>query len=181
MNSKKLFSTAFSTTLLSSLLLCGTVYGADSPVATPTTTPAPIKAELSPELQAAAERIDLSKSKLDQARQQLSAAKAMLKAAEAEFRAARADQEALSLRTEARKLADASGLQDGASKGNRLYPVDLSQIKSTAPGIAEAAAPGSVPMSMGTDNRIHPVDFIGQPNAGTPGVSAPAQPNGGLQ
>jgi len=63
-----------------------------------------------PESQAAAQRVERSKTNLDQARKQLDAAKAVLKAADAEFRAAKADQEALALRTQAQRLADSSGL-----------------------------------------------------------------------
>src|ERR1700733_1605109 len=83
MNLQKFFGIAFSTAVLSSTLLTGISYGASNA----TGMPGPNTADLSPELQSAAQRVDMSKSKLDQARQQLSAAKAMLRAAEAEFKA----------------------------------------------------------------------------------------------
>jgi hypothetical protein len=96
-----------------------------------------VSADTPPELQSAQQRVELSRSKLDQAKQQLSAAKAMLKAADAEYKAAKADQEALSLRTQARKLADASGLQDTVSTGTRLYPANV----GPAAGAPQAGAP----------------------------------------
>jgi hypothetical protein len=87
---------------------------------------------------------------LDQARQQLSAARAMLKAAEAEFKAAKADQEALSLRTQARKLADASGLQESTqSSGTRLYPANLAP-----PSVSTANSSLSTPVSVPTANSL---------------------------
>ncbi len=174
MNLKNILGIAFSAALLCSSLSVGTVYGADlvTGSGTPVVAPATPAVEQSPELKSAAERIDLSKTKLDQARQQLSAAKAMLKAAEAEYKAARADQEALSLRSEARKLADASGLQDTGAQANRLYPVDLSQVKSTT--ASPAAAPGSgTTVMMGLDNRLQQSDVKADPQ--TP-VVAPGQP-----
>jgi hypothetical protein len=183
MNLQKFFGIAFSTAVLSSTLLTGTSYGAG----TGTGMPGQNTADLSPELQSAAQRVDMSKSKLDQARQQLSAAKAMLKAAEAEFKAAQADQNALSLRTEARKLADASGLQDNGTVGNRLYPVDMSQIKST-PVTSPSAAPQSgapttgatVMMGVGADNRLQPPADSSQSSTTTPASSsgAPAPSTG---
>jgi hypothetical protein len=98
-------------------------------------------ADSPPELQSAQQRVEMSKAKLDQAKQQLSAAKAMLRAADAEFKAARADQEALSLRTQARKLADASGLQETLSTGNRLYPV--AAINGAQAPVAASPLPGN--------------------------------------
>lgn len=83
---------------------------------------------IAPDTDAAAQRVELAKAKLDQSKQQLIAAKAILKAAEAEFRAARADQDALALRTQARKLADASGLPESTNLGTRLYPVDTKLV-----------------------------------------------------
>jgi hypothetical protein len=180
MNLQKFFGIAFSTAVLSSTLLTGTSYGAG----TATGMPGSSTADLSPELQSAGQRVDMSKAKLDQARQQLSAAKAMLRAAEAEFKAAQADQNALSLRSEARKLADASGLQDTGTVGNRLYPVDMSQIKSTpatAPGTSAgtttpsgvSAAGPTMMMGVGADNRLQPSNDANQSSA-TP----PASTNG---
>ena len=98
-----------------------------------------VSADTPPELQSAQQRVELSKGKLEQAKQQLSAAKAMLKAADAEYKAARADQEALSLRTQARKLADASGLQDTVSTGTRLYPANVAP-SSAAPAVGQPSA-----------------------------------------
>jgi hypothetical protein len=106
-----------------------------------------VSADMPPELQSAQQRVEMSKNKLDQAKQQLSAAKAMLKAADAEFKAARADQEALSLRSQARKLADASGLQESVSTGTRLYPATvvtpLGSVTPAAPANVGAPLPSS--------------------------------------
>ena len=104
--------------------------------ATTNTATGSVSADAPPELQSAQQRVELSKARLEQAKQQLSAAKAMLKAADAEFKAARADQEALSLRTQARKLADASGLQDTVSTGTRLYPATVMPLGAPSPGAA---------------------------------------------
>ncbi|HEY9758597.1 MAG TPA: hypothetical protein V6C97_25755 [Oculatellaceae cyanobacterium] len=117
----------------------------------PTTpnTGAGVSADTPPELQSAKQRVELSRAKLDQAKQQLSAAKAMLKAADAEYKAAKADHEALSLRTQARKLADASGLQDTISTGTRLYPANVGpaanvqQSVAPVPNYGAPVAPGA--------------------------------------
>ncbi len=173
MNLQKFFGIAFSTAVLSSTMLTGTTYGADA-----AGVPGQTNQDVSPELQSAAQRVDMSKSKLEQARQQLSAAKAMLKAAEAEFKAAQADQNALSLRTEARKLADASGLQDTGTTGNRLYPVDMSQIKSTPVGAAATPASGaSLPMGVGADNRLQ---TPGDVTSTTPAATSAPAPSAGM-
>jgi hypothetical protein len=186
MNLQKFLGITFGASLLSASLSVGISYGANGVDVTTTTsmtsqnTPAATSvpsatAQGSPELQSASDRVEMSRAKLDQARQQLSASKAMLKAAEAEYRAAKADQEALSLRSEARKLADASGLQESASAGNRLYPVDMSQLKKApvAPAMTGSNA-NNVMMDMGTDNRIQSTEVTGnmpltpQPGAPTP-------------
>jgi hypothetical protein len=85
-----------------------------------------------PEAQAAAQRVERAKNNLDQAHKQLDAARAVLKAADAEFRAARADQEALSLRTQAQRLADSSGLTG----------VPMDRVQSIPPGSKGAQATG---------------------------------------
>jgi len=122
-------------------------------------TPAPVNTvkESNPELDSAGQRVEAAKTKLDQARQQLKAARALLKACEAEFNAARADREALALRSEAKKLADASGLKD-----NGAQPVQPdASIKSFA-----AANPP--PVTEATDlskTRIQQTDVNAQPAA----------------
>jgi hypothetical protein len=172
MNLQKFLGITFGASLLSASLSAGISYGANGVDVTSTTsvtsqnTPAmtatPVSTQGSPELQSASDRVEMSKAKLDQSRQQLSASKAMLKAAEAEYRAARADQEALSLRSEARKLADASGLQESGTTGNRLYPVDMAQLKKApvAPAMTGSNA-NNVMMDMGADNRIQSTDVTG--------------------
>ena len=108
--------------------------------------PASTVQESTPELDMATHRVEQAKAKLDQARQQLSAARAMLKAAEAEFKAARADKEALAARTEARKLADASGLKDDGVTPvqpsndfgvNRLFPVTNQPVVTTPADLSQ--------------------------------------------
>ncbi len=133
----------------------------------------------SPELQAAGARIDKAKTSLDQARRQLEAAKAVLKAANAEFNAARAEQEALSLRTQAQRLADSSGLQGAPMeppvKSNRLLPAP-SSAQPTAD--AQAATAGALPTSSTTDptQQAAQDDTAMSSNAaGDAGEAAPAQ------
>lgn len=124
---------------------CGTTCGADAfsfgrPAPEPS---APV--EMTPEMQAASQRVDQTKTKLDQARRQLEAAKASLKAADAEYRAAKADMEALTLRKQADNLADATrNGQDGAPAaatsaptGGRLVPND----RIDPNGLAKTSAP----------------------------------------
>jgi hypothetical protein len=145
-----------------------------------------VSADSPPELNSAQQRVDMSRGKLDQARQQLSAAKAMLKAAEAEFKAARADQEALSLRSQARKLADASGLQETVSTGQRLYPANMAPggVPATAAPNANLSATGMT-VPGGAPAPVNPVgvdtpDYSGQgsspaPAAGLLGAPVPNQ------
>jgi len=144
MNLRKLYSLSIAAGLLSPA--CSIVLATASGAQNPLTPPAPVK-ESTPEIDAAGHRVDQAKIKWDQARAQLSAAKSMLKASEAEYRAARADKEALSARTEARKLADASGLKDDGVLPvqptaamtfgtNRLYPVTVTPV-TTAPDVSK--------------------------------------------
>ena len=187
MNLQKFLGITFGASLLSASLSAGISYGANGVDVTTTTsvtnsgtpataslTPSTTGNQGSPELQSASDRVEMSRSKLDQARQQLSASKAMLKAAEAEYKAARADQEALSLRSEARKLADASGLQESGTAPNRLYPVDMSQLKK-APVTPAMTGSGTnnVMMDMSSDNsRLQSTDVTGNypvtPQGGAP-------------
>src|SRR5277367_5942513 len=60
---------------------------------------------VSPQMQAAADRVNKARADLDLARKRLSASKAILKAADSELKAARADQQALALQTQAQQLA----------------------------------------------------------------------------
>jgi len=135
MNLRKLYSLSIAAGLLSPAcsIVVATASGAQNPLAAVT----PPAKESTPELEASGHRVDQAKIKLDQARGQLGAARAMLKAAEAEYKAARADKDALAARTEARKLADASGLKDDGVLPvqptaamtfgtNRLYPATTS-------------------------------------------------------
>lgn len=159
---------AISASLLAMSLSGGIAFGATSDPS----QGVGVSADAPPELNSAQQRVDMSKGKLDQARQQLSAAKAMLKAAEAEYKAARADQEALSLRSQARKLADASGLQESVSTGQRLYPANVNPSGGTSGAGSPAASlsatgttvPGGAPM---TPVNVDTPDYTGQ------GVSTP--------
>lgn len=115
-----------------------------------------------PELEAAASRVSQAKTKLDQARKQLTAAKAMLRAAEAEYKAYVADHTALSLRTQAQRLADASGLQSTPATTSEPVPVST----AAAPPLTPAPVPA------GNMERIRQVDFNAEP-AHTPTAQAP--------
>ena len=186
---------AFSASLLAMSLSGGIAFGAatdpsqglgvsGSGVSSAVGTGAGVSADSPPELNSAQQRVDMSKGKLDQARQQLSAAKAMLKAAEAEYKAARADQEALSLRSQARKLADASGLQESVSTGQRLYPANVPPQGGTPAGSSSASlsatgmqVPGSAPV---TPVSVDTPDYTGQGSpapvgAGSLGAPLPNQ------
>lgn len=89
--------------------------------------------EMTPGIEAAQHRVDESKAKLDQSRLQLDAARASLKAADAEYRAAKADKEALTLRSQADKLAnDSKQFGSGPSK--------LSQANCQAPSRIDAGS-----------------------------------------
>lgn len=118
-----------------------------------------------PELDAASARVTQAKNKLDQARKQLTAAKAMLRAAEAEYKAYVADHTALSLRTQAQRLADASGLQ--SVPGTVSEPVSVSK-----PVIAPVTT--SAPVPTAGMERIRQVDFNAEPAHSS---AAPAGPS----
>jgi multidrug efflux pump subunit AcrA (membrane-fusion protein) len=167
--------------LLSALLVlgCGTMDGAHagllggnkpgSPAQSTTDTDSS-----SPEALASSARIDKARTNLDQARRQLDAAKAVLKAADAEFRAARADQEALSLRTQAQKLADSSGLQG--------VPMDRVQGVQQTSKFLPGPAVTPTPTTPTGDDRIDPTETPAtDPDSTTPSAavkSAPVAPTG---
>jgi hypothetical protein len=118
-----------------------------------------------PEAQAAAQRVERAKSNLDQAHKQLDAARAVLKAADAEFKAARADQDALSLRTQAQRLADSSGLTGvPMDRVQSIPPVPKGTAPTSASNVADpkttAASAGTDPKSAaalsGQEERIDP-------------------------
>lgn len=142
------------------VVLCGITSGANASIFN---RPAPEQSapvEMTPEIQAATQRVDQLKSKLDQAHRQLDAAKASLKAADAEFRAARADLEALTLRRQAEKLAeatqhggDASQAQTpaanapdsaGLNPGNRIDPNGIAKTSAPVPSAADQSGDYSV-------------------------------------
>jgi hypothetical protein len=95
-----------------SVLVNGTACGA-SPTTKPEQPAATVgfAPPVSPELQAADERVKQAESQLDVAKKQLSAAKSLLRAAEADLKAAKADKQALALRTAAAGLATEAGMQ----------------------------------------------------------------------
>ncbi len=132
---------------------------------TPATTAAPVNQTetLSPQLQAAAQRVEKAKVDLDTAHKRLNASKAVLKAAESELRAAQADQQALSLKTEAQKLADASGMNDtGRAQSPTLFPAPSPQPGQAVP----------VPISNGqTFDNSGTVDFSAASANGGPSQS----------
>jgi hypothetical protein len=176
---------AFSASLLAVNLTGGIAFGANAdPSQGMGASGAGVSADAPSELNSAQQRVEMSRGKLDQARQQLSAAKAMLKAAEAEHKAARADQEALSLRSQARKLADASGLQESVSTGQRLYPANVPP-QSGAPGANTPSAnlsatgvqiPGSVPVApVSGDTPDYTGQGVAPVSAGSMGAPLPSQ------
>ena len=178
---------AFSASLLAMSLSGGIAFGAatdpsqgvgvpGSGVSSVVGAGAGVSADSPPELNSAQQRVYMSRGKLDQARQQLSAAKAMLKAAEAEFKAARADQEALSLRSQARKLADASGLQETVSTGQRLYPANVAPGGVPATAGANLSATG-MPVPGGAPAPVNPVS-VDTPDYTTGQGSSPASAAG---
>ncbi|CAN5359327.1 hypothetical protein BH11CYA1_BH11CYA1_24520 [soil metagenome] len=103
-----------------------------------TVAAAPVAAPTSLEVDMAESKVTTTHKKLDQAKQQLEAAKAHLRAAEAEFKAAQADKQALVLRTKARELASAAGIEQsvdtvtGPSTSNSTTTVNSSE--APAPG-----------------------------------------------
>jgi len=98
-----------------------------------TVAAAPMAAPTSLEVDMAESKVSTTHKKLDQAKQQLEAAKAHLKAAEAEYKAAQADKQALVLRTKARELASAAGIEQS---------VDTVTAAPATVGTSEAPAPG---------------------------------------
>ena len=95
-----------------SVLINSTVCGASPTTKSDQPTPSVSFAPpVSPEMQAADQRVKQAETQLDVAKKQLSAAKSLLKAAEADLKAARADKQALALRTEAAGLATEAGMQ----------------------------------------------------------------------
>jgi multidrug efflux pump subunit AcrA (membrane-fusion protein) len=131
-----------------------------------------------PESQAAATRVDRSKTNLDQARKQLDAAKAVLKAADAEFRAARADQEALALRTQAQRLADSSGLTGvPMDRVQSLPPVPKGTNLGPTPADLKSPLPqtGEDRIDPATDNPVGQ-DMDANQSAPAP-TSAPLRPS----
>lgn len=159
----------FRATWAASMLIawCGTTSGANASIFN---RPAPEQnapVEMTPEIQAATQRLDQLKSKLDQARRQLDAAKASLKAADAEFRAARANLEALTLRRQAEKLAEATqnGTEAaqaqapaanapdnaGLNPGNRIDPNGIAKTSAPIPAAPDQQGDYSV-----TDGQAAP-------------------------
>ena len=113
-------------------------------------------AAVSPQLQAAADRVTKARGDLDLAHKRLNASKAIVKTADAEFKAAKADQQALTLQSQAKELADASGMSE-----------------TTPPAIT--AAPGQAAPTQSItntdqspDNAGQTFDFSGTPFTGVP-------------
>lgn len=114
--------------------------------------------EVNPQLQAAAERVTKARSDLDIARQRLNASKANLKAADAEYKAAKADQTALTLRTQAQKLADSSGLNEGTSTAT---PGAAAVGAGFAPPVSSSVSPVPVQPVVNSPSADQPFDFSG--------------------
>ncbi len=130
-----------------------------------------------PELAASSHAVDQAKAKVDQCRKQLDASRALLKAAEAEYKAAQASKSALSLRTQAKQLADLSGLPAHISDSAPVVvPVDLQSLPAL--GIGTQVKSGTSIPSQSVDmaqTRINAVDFNSEP-APMPGAQPPAAP-----
>lgn len=101
-----------------------------------TTAAAPVAAPTSLEVDMAETKVSNTHKKLEQAKQQLEAARAHLKAAEAEFKAAQADKAALVLRTKARELASAAGIEQSLGDSVTAAPANV-------PVSADAPVPGA--------------------------------------
>lgn len=109
-----------------------------------TVVSAPVAAPTSLEVDMAESKVSATHKKLDQAKQQLEAAKAHLRAAEAEYKAAQADKQALVLRTKARELASAAGIEQSVDTVTAA-PVST----TTSAGNTEAPAPGGSRIDLG--------------------------------
>ncbi len=127
-----------------------------------------------PELAASTHAVEQARVKVEQCRKQLDASRALLRAAEAEYKAAQASKSALSLRTQAKQLADLSGLPAHISDSAPVVvPVDLQSLPSLGigtqvkPGKPASAQPAQ-PLDL-SPTRINAVDFNAEP-APTPGV-----------
>ncbi len=135
-----------------------------------------------PELAASSHAVDQAKVKVDQCRKQLDASRALLRAAEAEYKAALASKSALSLRTQAKQLADLSGLPAHISDSAPVVvPVDLQSLPALGVGtqVKSAQAAQSTQSTQPADlspTRINAVDFNSEP-APAPGMppQAPQQ------
>lgn len=130
----------------------------------------------SPDLAASSHAVDQAKVKVDQCRKQLDASRALLKAAEAEYKAALASKSALSLRTQAKQLADLSGLPAHISDSAPVVvPVDLQSLPALGVGTqvksGQAVPPAQTDL---TPTRINAADFNSEP-APAPGMP-PAAP-----
>ncbi len=141
------------------VLLSATCCGAEPLSAPATKQEKTLVDKAAADLDPASQRVEQSKIKLEQARAQLSAARSMLKAAEAEFRAAKADKEALSARTEATKLADASGLKDDGVQPVQPQAAITFGTNRLYPATSAAPAPAATPAPDMSSTRIQQADF----------------------
>jgi len=148
------------TCLLSMAFSFGIAAGAQSS-ATPTETP---------ELQESSKRVEQAKIKLDQCRKQLDASRALLRAAEAEYKASIANKTALGLRTQAKQLADLSGLPSHISNSAPVpvvTPIDIQSLPSLGVGTVSGSSTSQT-ADVPQGGRIDAADFNSQP-APTPG------------
>ncbi len=113
------------------------------------------EAPVSPQLQAALDRVTKAKADLDNAHKRLNASKAILKAADAEFKAAKADQQALTLQSQAQALATASGMNDASA------------ATATTPAPAQPATAAQPVANTQSDSTGQTFDFSG--TSPTPG------------
>lgn len=114
---------------------------------------------VSPQLQAAADRVTKAKTDLDTAHKRLNASKAVLKAADAEFKAAKADQQALSLQTQAQALATASGMNGSAATPTTTAPTSAAPVPSDS-------SPNNVGQSFDFSGGSAPAPYTAVPTPG---------------
>ena len=125
-----------------------------------------------PEVNRADSRVRQTKAQLEMARKQMSAAKALLKAAEADFKAARSELEAVTLKSHAQRLADASGFTSVPAVAEPVkQQVNNSQTSVPLPGLQSESKPErQAPSKNRKDTRIQ---FEGESGDLNPYASRP--------
>jgi hypothetical protein len=97
---------------LSIFVAANTICGTEAATSKKASVKPASSSSLSPELTAAADKVNKTKAQLETSAKQLRAARALLKAAEADHKAAQAEYQALELRQHAQGLAQEAGLKE---------------------------------------------------------------------